>query len=44
MGNLSLIGDLQYHSFDADYSSSLYDGKVKVSFFTLQVGARLALM
>jgi hypothetical protein len=44
IGNMSLIGDVQYHRFDADYSSDLYDGKIKVSFFTLQLGARLALM
>ena len=42
-GPLSLIGNVQYHSFDADYQSQLYDGKVNVAFFTFQIGARLAL-
>lgn len=43
-GNLSLLGGLQYHSFDADYSSGLYNGKVKISFFTFQAGVRVALL
>lgn len=43
-GNLSLIGGLQYHSFDADYSSDLYNGKVKIAFFTFQAGVRIKLI
>ncbi len=42
-GPLSIIGDIQYHSFDADYQSQLYNGKVNISFFTFQLGARFAL-
>jgi opacity protein-like surface antigen len=44
VGNMSLIGDLQYHRFDAEYDTDIYDGTVQVSFFTLQLGARFALM
>lgn len=43
-GPLSVIADIQYHSFDADYQSQLYNGKVKIAFFTFQVGARFSIM
>lgn len=43
-GPLSVIADVQYHSFDADYQSQLYNGKVKIAFFTFQVGARFSIM
>jgi hypothetical protein len=42
-GPFSIIGDVQYHSFDADFKSQLYDGKVNIAFFTFQLGARYAL-
>ena len=42
-GPLSIIADIQYHSFDAEYDSQFYDGKVKVAFFTFQLGARFAI-
>ena len=43
-GPLSVIGDIQYHSFDADYESQIYNGKVNVSFFTFQLGLRYAIL
>ena len=43
-GPLSVIADIQYHSFDAEYESQLYDGKVKVAFFTFQLGARFTIL
>ena len=43
-GPLSVIGNIQYHSFDADYRSQLYDGKVNISFFTFQLGLRYSII
>jgi opacity protein-like surface antigen len=42
-GPLSILGDIQYHSFDANFGSQLYDGKINVAFFTFQVGATFAI-
>ena len=43
-GPFSVIGDIQYHSFDAEFNSDVYDGTVKVSFFTFQLGLRYAFL
>jgi opacity protein-like surface antigen len=44
IGNLSLIGDVQYHRFESEFENEFYDGPITVSFFTLQVGARFMLL
>jgi len=42
-GNLSVIGDIQYHVFDAKFETGAGDATLKVSFVTVQVGVRMAL-
>jgi hypothetical protein len=41
---LGLIGSIQYHQFDAEFENDFYDGKVQISFITLNAGLRLSLM
>ena len=37
---LSVVGDVQFHQFDAEFDTPVYDGNVKISFFTFQAGLR----
>jgi len=37
---LSIVGDVQFHQFDAEFATPVYGGNVKISFFTFQAGLR----